>query len=817
MTIIDEPRAHRRHGHGEDFGAEHGREHDPNPAAGDPNRPVGFGRIQRKEDPRFVRGQGNYTDDIQLTGMLHGAILRAPVAHARINSIDTSAAQAHPGVVAVITAKDLEPLKLAWMPTLSYDVQAVLASDKVRFQGQEVAFVIAEDRYAARDALELIDVDYDMLPVVHDVRKALDADAPVIRDDLEGRTDNHIADWECGDQAAWEAVKAKADVVVKAEIVYPRVHPAPMETCGAVADFNRVSGELTLYVTSQAPHAHRTVFALVAGLPEHKINLISPDVGGGFGNKVPVYPGYVLATVGSIVTGKPVKWMEDRSENLMSTGFARDYIMQGELAVTKEGKLLGLRADVLADHGAFNATAQPTKYPAGFFNLFPGSYTWEAVYGKVTSVYTNKAPGGVAYACSFRVTEAAYFVERMVDRAAIELGMDPAELRLKNFIKAEQFPYDNKAGFEYDSGRYEETMRHAMQLAGYEELRKEQEEKRARGELMGIGISFFTEGVGAGPRKHMDILGLGMADGAELRVHPTGKAILRISVQTQGQAHETTFAQIVAEELGIPPEDIDVIHGDTRNTPYGLGTYGSRSTPVSGAATALVARKIRDKAKLVAAAMLEVSPDDLEWEKGRWYVKGDPTAGKTIQEVAFAVHGTMTLPDGVDGNLDAEVTYDPPNLTYPYGAYFCVTDIDSGTGKVTVRRFIAVDDCGTRINPMVIEGQVHGGLTDGVGMALMEFIGFDEQGNCLGGSFMDYLIPSAMEVPDWETGFTVTPSPHHPIGAKGIGESATVGSPAAIINSVIDALRPHGVTAIDMPATPNRVWDAMNGRATPPI
>jgi carbon-monoxide dehydrogenase large subunit len=811
MTIVDEPRTHAEHG------SEHGRDHEHNPAAGDAERPIGFGRLQRKEDPRFVRGQGNYTDDVVLPGMLHGAILRAPVAHARIVSIDTSEALARPGVRAVITGKDLEPLKLAWIPTLSYDVQAVLATDKVRFQGQEVAFVIADDRYAARDALESINVEYDILPPVVDLRHALDADAPVIRDDLEGRTDNHINDWDCGDKAATEAVFAKADVVVKQEIVYPRVHPAPMETCGAVASFNPVSGELTLYETSQAPHAHRTIIAMVAGIPEHKIHIISPDIGGGFGNKVGIYPGYVLAIVGSIVTGHPVKWMEDRSENLMSTSFARDYIMTGEIAATKDGTLLGLRANVLADHGAFNGTAQPTKYPAGFFNLFPGSYTWEAVYGKVTSVYTNKAPGGVAYACSFRVTEASYFVERMIDRLAIELNMDPAELRLKNFIKPEQFPYDNKAGFDYDSGQYEFTMRHAMDLVGYDDLRKEQAEKRARGELMGIGISFFTEGVGAGPRKHMDILGLGMADGAELRIHPTGKAVVRISVQSQGQAHETTFAQIVSEEIGIPPEDIEVVHGDTDQTPFGLGTYGSRSTPVSGAAVALVTRKVRDKARLIAAAMLETRPEDLEWEKGRWFVKGDPSAGKTIQEIALAAHGTMELPEGVDGNLDAEVTYDPPNLTYPYGAYFCVTDIDRGTGKVVVRRFLAVDDCGTRINPMVIEGQVHGGLTDGVGMALMEIIEFDSDGNNLGGSFMDYLIPTAMEVPDWETGFTVTPSPHHPIGAKGIGESATVGSPAAIVNSVIDALRPLGVTAIDMPCTPARVWDAMQGHAAPPI
>ncbi|TFC12230.1 carbon-monoxide dehydrogenase large subunit [Cryobacterium algoritolerans] len=791
--------------------------HAPNPAAGDADRPIGYGRIQRKEDPRFVRGKGHYVDDIVLPGMLHGAILRSPVAHARLVSIDTTRALAHPGVVAVITGKDLLGLKLAWAPTLSADVQAVLVTDKVRFQGQEVAFVIAEDRYAARDALELIDVDYDVLTPVVDARHALDPGAPVIRDEIEGRTDNHIFDWEAGNAAETDAVFASADVIVKQEIVYPRSHPAPMETCGAVADFEPIEGALTLYETSQAPHAHRTLFAIVSGIPEHKIRIVSPDIGGGFGNKVGIYPGYILAVVGSIVTGRPVKWVEDRSENLMSTSFARDYIMQGEIAATKDGKILAVRTNVLADHGAFNATAQPTKYPAGFFHIFTGSYDLQAAHCKVTGVYTNKAPGGVAYACSFRVTEAVLLVERMVDMLAQKLEMDPAELRLKNLIKPEQFPYKNKTGWEYDSGNYERAMRLSMEIAGYDDLRREQKEKRARGELMGIGISFFTETVGAGPRKHMDIVGLGMADGAELRIHPTGKAVVRISVQSQGQGHETTFAQIVAEEIGIPPEDIDVVHGDTDQTPFGLGTYGSRSTPVSGAAVALVARKVREKAKFIAAAMLETRPEDLEWEKGRWFVKGDPSVGKTMAEIAMGAHGTVALPEGIDGNLDAEVTYDPPNLTFPFGAYICVVDVDPGTGHVKVRRFIAVDDCGTRINPMIIEGQVHGGLTDGVGMALMQFIGFDEAGNNLGGSFMDYLIPTSMEVPNWETGFTVTPSPHHPIGAKGVGESATVGSPPAILNAVVDALSPLGVTHMDIPCTPARVWAAMQGRATPPI
>jgi len=770
-----------------------------------------YGPVRRKEDARFIRGQGLFVDDIQRPGMLYGAVLRSPLAHARIVSIDTAAALAHPRVRAVITGQALQHRELAWMPTLSQDVQAVLATDKVRFQGQEVAFVVAEDSYSARDALELIIVEYEPLPAVIDARKALDPAAPVIRDDLAGRLDNHIFDWQAGDQAATDAVFAAADVVVTQDMLYPRSHPAPLETCGIVADMDRVSGKLTVWSTTQAPHVHRTLYALVAGLPEHKIRVISPDIGGGFGNKVPIYPGYLCAVVGSILTGRPVKWVEDRSENLMSTSFARDYHMHGELAASSDGRILGLRARVLADHGAFNGSAQPTKFPAGFFHIFTGSYDLRAAHCTVTGVYTNKAPGGVAYSCSFRITEAVYLVERLVDVLAYELGMDAAELRMKNLLRPEQFPYTCPTGWEYDSGDYPRALQLAMDMAGYPQLRREQAEKRARGEHMGIGISFFTEGVGAGPRRHMDILGLGMADGADLRVHPTGKVVLAISCQTQGQGHETTFAQIVAQELGMSSDDVEVVHGDTDRTPFGLGTYGSRSTPVSGAAAAMVARKVRERARIVGAALLEVGPADLEWENGRWQVRGDRDQAKTIAEIAMAAHSSLELPDGVEGHLDASTVYNPPNLTYPFGAYICVTDVDAGTGEVKIRRFIAVDDCGVRINPMIVEGQIHGGLADGVGMALMQVMAFDADGNCLGGSFMDYLMPTSMECPSWELGQTVTPSPHHPIGAKGVGESATVGSPPAIVNSVLDALRPFGVRHADMPLTPANVWCAIQG------
>ena len=790
--------------------------------AGTDERPIGYGRLPRKEDARFIRGQGRYLDDISLPGMLHGAILRSPLAHARIVSIDTSAALALPRVHAVITGRDLEARGMAWMSTMSADRQAVLATDKVRFQGQEVAFVIADDHYSARDALELIDVEYEPLEAVVDARRALDPDAPAIRDDRDGgdpARPNHVFDWESGDAAATAAAFARADVLVEQDMLFPRSHPAPMETCGAIADHDAVSGKLTVWCTTQAPHAHRTMYTAVTGLPEHKIRVVSPDVGGGFGNKVPVYPGYVCAIAGSMLSGRPVKWVEDRSENLMSTGFARDYVMKGRIAATADGRLLGLGVEVIADHGAFNATAQPSRYPAGFFSVFTGSYDLEAAHCRVTGVFTNKAPGGVAYSCSFRIAEAVYLVERLVDCLARELGMDPVELRLRNLLRPDQFPYESKTGWVYDSGDYEPALRRALDLAGYDDLRREQAEGRARGELMGIGVGFFTEAVGAGPRKHMDMFGLGMNDGAALRVYPTGKAQLAISVQTQGQGHETTFAQIVAEELGIAPEDIDVVHGDTDTTPYGLGTYGSRSTPVSGAAAALAARKVRERARIVAAAMLEAAPEDLEWTKGppaRWSVKGDPEQGATIQDIAMASRGAIELPEGVEAGLDAEAVYDPPNLTFPFGAYICVVDVDPGTAVVKVRRFVAVDDCGVRINPMIVEGQIHGGLTDGVGMALMELIAFDEDGNCLGGSLMDYLIPTAVEVPDWETGFTVTPSPHHPIGAKGIGESATVGSPPTIVNAVCDALSEYGVRHVDMPCTPSRVWEAMTGKARPP-
>jgi aerobic carbon-monoxide dehydrogenase large subunit len=765
--------------------------------------------VKRKEDLRFIQGKGTYVEDVHLPGMVYGQMVRSPYAHARIKAVHTEAARNFPGVLAVITGQDLEKAGLSWMPTLFHDKQMVLATGKVLFQSQEVAFVVAEDRYTAADAAELVEVDYEDLPVLVDPHRALDADAPILREDREEKT-NHIFHWEVGDRKATDSVLQSAPVKAKLDAFFPRCHPAPLETCGCVADYNSATGKLTVWETSQAPHAHRTLFALVAGLPENNIRIIAPDIGGGFGNKVPIYPGYVCAVVASLQLGRPVKWIETRSENLQSTGFARDYHMTAELAADRDGTLRGLRVKTLADHGAFNAAAQPSKFPAGLFSICTGSYDFATAFCEVDGVYTNKAPGGIAYRCSFRVTEAAYLIERAMDVLAQELKMDPVELRLKNFVPADKFPYQSPLGWSYDSGNYHAAMNLALEKIGYRDLRKEQEDKRQRGELMGIGVSSFTEIVGAGPAHTFDIVGIKMFDSCEIRVHPTGKAIARMGTKAQGQGHETTFAQIIAQELGIPVADITIEEGDTDTAPYGLGTYASRSTPVAGAATSMASRKIREKARKIAGHLLEVNEEDLEWEPGKFYIKGAPGKSKTIQEIAFAAY--TDLPPGLEAGLEAVHYYDPPNLTFPFGTYICVVDIDKGTGEVKVRRFVAVDDCGNVINPMIVEGQIHGGLTEGLAIAFMQEIAYDENGNIQGGTFMDYLVPTAVETPNWETGKTCTPSPHHPLGAKGVGESPNVGSPAAFVNAVVDALSHLGVKHIDMPITPWKVWQILKAK-----
>jgi carbon-monoxide dehydrogenase large subunit len=782
----------------------------------------GMGSSRRRtEDARFIQGKGNYVDDVKLPGMLQGDFVRSPYGHARIKKIDASKALALPGVKAVLTAADLKPLKLHYMPTLAGDVQAVLADEKVLFANQEVAFVIAEDRYIAADAVELVEVEYEPLPPLVDPFKAMAPDAPILREDIADKLDgahgkrkhpNHIFEWIVGDKAATDQVFATAPVTVKELISYHRVHPAPLETCACLASMDKIRGELTLWGTFQAPHVVRTVAAILSGIPEHKIRVISPDIGGGFGNKVGVYPGYVCSIVASIVLGVPVKWVEDRIENLSATAFARDYHMTAELASSADGKILGLRCHVLADHGAFDACADPSKFPAGFFNIVTGSYDIPVAHLAVDGVYTNKAPGGVAYRCSFRVTEAAYCIERIVDVLARKLNMDPAELRLKNLIRPEQFPYKSALGWEYDSGDYATALNKAMETVGYQALRIEQQQKRdafKRGEtreLMGIGVAFFTEIVGAGPSRNCDILGIAMFDSAEIRVHPTGAAIARFGTKSQGQGHETTYAQIIATETGIPADMIAVEEGDTNTAPYGLGTYGSRSTPVAGAACARAARKIQAKARKIAAHLLEVSEDDLEFDVDQFQVKGLPERVKTMKEICWAAYNNV--PPGMEPGLEAVDYYDPPNMTYPFGAYICIVDIDVDTGSTKVRRFYALDDCGTRINPMIIEGQIHGGLTEAFGIAMGQEIKYDETGNVLGVTLMDYFLPTAVETPVWETDFTVTPSPHHPIGAKGVGESPNVGGVPAFSNAVIDAFGHLGVTHLQMPHDAWRVWKA---------
>ena len=759
--------------------------------------------MKRKEDPRFLLGKGNYIDDINLPEQLWMALVHSPYPHANIRGIDSSAAMQIPGAVAVVTSKELNANGVGWLPTFhGLDKQMVLADGKVLYQYQEVAAVYAETREAAFDMAELVEVDYEPLPVMADPYKSM-TDEVILRSDRANAT-NHIFNWNVGKKAETEAALEAAEHVVKQHIKFQRCHAAPLEPCGCVAEFDAM-GRLQFYVTSQAPHVYRTALFLVLGIPEDKIRVISPDLGGGFGNKVPVYPGYVCAIAGALVLKRPVKWIETRTENLTSS-FARDYHMDIEIGATKEGKVTALKVNTIADHGAFDAAADPSKYPAGMFGIVTGSYDFPNAYANLDAYFTNKMPGGVAYRCSFRVTEASYAIERAMDILADELKIDAVELRRKNFIQKEQFPYQSPLNFIYDSGDYEHTMDVALERIGYKELLLEQAEKRKNGELMGIGLSTFTEVTGAGPSKHFDILGIKMFDGAEIRIHPSGSGIIRTGTKSQGQGHETTWAQIVAEELGLDPQNFLVEEGDTDTAPYGLGTYASRSTPVAGGALALAARKIREKARKIAAHVLEVSEHDLEWKDYKFEVMGAPGKSITMKEVAFAAY---TNPGDNEPGLETTLYYDPPNMVFPHGTYIAVVDVDRETGETKVRRFLAIDDCGTIINPMIVEGQVHGGLTEGFAIAFMQEIAYDSEGNNLSTNFTDYLVPTSLESPKWETGHTVTPSPHHPIGAKSVGESPNVGSPAAFVNAVIDALSPLGIKHIDMPLTREKVWSAI--------
>ncbi len=724
-------------------------------------------RRKRVEDARFIRGKGNYIDDFKLPGMLHMETLRSPIAHARITSIDTSKAWMTPGVHLVVTGEMAAQHNLAWMPTLSYDTQAVLATDKVRFQGQEVCCVVADDPYIAKDACEAIVVEYDPLPPIVSPKMALAPGAPIIRDDKAGQTNNVCYTWEVGDKENTERVFADPSLqIVSQDIFYPRTHPCPIENMAIISDYNSATGKLTIYLTTQAPHIIRTAVALVAELPEHMIRVIAPDLGGGFGNKVPVYPSYVIAILSSILLTRPVKWIEDNTGNLISTGYARDMYFHGEAAIRKDGKIQAVRVHADTDNGGFFSDAQPTKFKIGLFHSIFGCY--DIPYGYLTAQghYTNKAPGGVAYRCSFRITESMLFQERFMQTCAYEMGMDQAEFRRVNFIR--EFPHRTTFGFLVDSGDYDKCLDLALEKIDYYGFKERQKAARAQGRLLGIGISTMAEPLGAGNSREYDIIGIKMFDSAELRVHPSGKAVLKIGSKTQGQGHETTFAQIVTHELGIPADDILVQHGDTDNTPFGMGTYASRSTPTAGAATAMVARKVRAKAKKLAAHLLEVSEEDVEWELGRFYVRSAPNRGVTITDCAFAAYTNM--PDGLEPGLENNAYYDPPNMTWPFDVYITTVEVDPETGEWDVLKFVGVDDCGVRINPMIVEGQLHGGLAEAFAMAYHQMITFDSQGNCIGSNYMDYMIPTAWETPHFELYEVVTPSPHHPIGCKGIGE-----------------------------------------------
>ena len=775
-------------------------------------------RRKRVEDARFIRGKGNYIDDFKLPGMLHMETLRSPIAHARITSIDTSKAWMTPGVHMVITGDMAAQHNLAWMPTLSYDTQAVLATDKVRFQGQEVCCVVADDPYIAKDACEVIVVEYDPLPPIVSPKMALAPGAPIIRDDKAGQTNNICYTWEVGDKENTERVFADESLqIVSQDIFYPRTHPCPIENMAIISDYNSATGKLTIYLTTQAPHIIRTAVALVAELPEHMIRVISPDLGGGFGNKVPVYPSYVIAILASILLTRPVKWIEDNTGNLISTGYARDMYFHCDAAIRKDGKIQAVRIHADTDNGGFFSDAQPTKFKIGLFHSIFGCY--DIPYGYLTAQghYTNKAPGGVAYRCSFRITESMLFQERFMQTCAYELGMDQAEFRRVNFIR--EFPHRTTFGFLVDSGDYDKCLDLALEKIDYYGFKERQKAARQQGRLLGIGISTMAEPLGAGNSREYDIIGIKMFDSAELRVHPSGKAVLKIGSKTQGQGHETTFAQIVTHELGIPADDILVQHGDTDNTPFGMGTYASRSTPTAGAATAMVARKVRAKAKKLAAHLLEVSEEDVEWELGRFYVRSAPNRGVTITDCAFAAYTNM--PDGLEPGLENNAYYDPPNMTWPFDVYITTVEVDPETGEWDVLKFVGVDDCGVRINPMIVEGQLHGGLAEAFAMAYHQMITFDSQGNCIGSNYMDYMIPTAWETPHFELYEVVTPSPHHPIGCKGIGECGCVGGPAAFVNAVIDAIAHLGVRNIDMPCLSSRVWEAIKYKkdipGTPPL
>jgi carbon-monoxide dehydrogenase large subunit len=778
-----------------------------------------FGRaLKRREDPRLITGKGNYTDDIKLTGMLHAAVVRSPYAHAKIVSIDAEAAQALPGVVAVITgdeiAKEQNPLPCAWAAggvQNNVNTHRALAVDTVCFVGEGVAMVVAESAYIAYDALDLIEVEYEPLPVVVNAEQAAQSGAPQLH---ENAPNNVAFDWSCGKQEATAQAIASAEVVVKQRIVNQRLSPIPLETRGYVSRYDEGTGEYTIWMSSQAPHVMRLLLcAFVLGIPENKMRCIAPDVGGGFGAKIFVYPEMASTLYAAKKVGRPVKWIEARRENVATTQHGRDHVTDLEIAGTRDGKITAFRVHTYANLGAYLSTIAPGIPTTLYGRMLAGVYKIPNIYCNVQGVYTNTASVD-AYRGAGR-PEATYAIERAVDMFAREIGMDPAEVRRRNFIQPEDFPYDTGIGMlPYDSGNYEPTLDKALEMVGYQNFRQEQAEARKQGRLLGLGLATYVEVCGVAPSKWIGLAGEGWGAGlwesANVKVHLTGKVVVTTGSQPHGQGHETTFAQVVADELGVPYEDVIVEHGDTQGTPFGYGTYGSRSAAVGGTAIYKSVAKIREKARKLAAHMLEAAEEDIVFEHGKAFVRGAPDKSKTIQEIALQAHVAYDLPQGMEPYLDETTYYDPPNCTFPFGTHICTVEIDPETGKVDVLRYIAVDDVGKVINPLIVDGQAHGGIAQGLAQALYEGVVYDENGQLLTGSLMDYAIPKADMVPHYELARTETPSPVNPLGVKGAGEAGTIASGVTVSNAVIDALSHLGVKHLDMPYTAEKVWRAIN-------
>jgi carbon-monoxide dehydrogenase large subunit len=775
--------------------------------------------LKRREDPKLITGKGNYLDDIKLHGMLHACVVHSPYAHARIKSIDASAALATPGVVAVFTGEDMtdiNPLPCAWQAGRvqnNANTPRALAVGTVRFVGDAVALVVAENRFIARDAVDKIDVEYETLPVVVDAVAATQPGAPQLH---ENAPNNVVFEWDAGDKAKTDAAFSAAEVTVKEHIVNQRLIPTPMETRGSIARYDEATGEFTLWLTSQAPHVHRLLLtAFVFGIPETKLRCIAPNVGGGFGQKIFLYNDMAFTMWAARKLGRPVKFMEDRSENYKSSTHGRDHITDAEIAGTRDGKITGLRVNTHANLGGYLSTIAPGIPTTLYGRIITGVYKIPAAYCHVTGVYTNTAMVD-AYRGAGR-PEASYLIERMVERFAAEIGMDPAEVRRKNFIQPADFPYENGLGLlPYDSGNYEPALDKALKLVDYPNFRKEQEEARKQGRYLGIGLSSYVEICGVAPSAWIGLpgegWGAGLWESANVRVHLTGQVVVTTGSLPHGQGIETTFAQIVADELGVPYESVLIEHSDTAGTPFGYGTYGSRSLAVGGTALYKTVGKVKEKAKRIAAHMLEANPADMEYENGRAFVKGSPDQGKTIAEIALQASVAYSLPENTEPFLDETTYYDPPNCTFPFGTHISIVEVDGQTGHVELKRYVAVDDVGNRINPLIIDGQLHGGIAQGVAQALYERAVYDENGQLLSGTMMDYAIPTAAMLPSYETDYTVTPSPVNPMGVKGAGEAGTIASAQCVMNAVIDALAPFGVKHLQMPATPETVWRAMNSK-----